>query len=74
MSTEPTRPEIDFPGDEPPTDFPAMGAAITVAARLESLAPPGDILISESTARLVSGYVRTEPLGDLTIRGKDEPV
>ena len=61
-------------GDELATDFTAIGDAINVAARLESLARPGDILISESTARLVSGYVRTEPLGDLTIRGKDEPV
>ena len=31
----------------------------------------GEILISEATAHMVSGYVRTEPLGPMDLRGKE---
>ena len=42
---------------------PAIGDTINVAARLQQLAEPGAILVSDATARLVAGYVRLEPLG-----------
>ena len=61
-------------GDDLEADFTAIGDTINVAARLESLAGPGEILISESTARLVTGYVRVEAVGPLQVKGKGEPV
>ncbi len=61
-------------GDDLEADFTAIGDTTNVAARLESLAQPGEILISESTARLVTGYVRVEAVGPLQIKGKGEPV
>ncbi len=61
-------------GDQLASDFTAIGDTINVASRLEALARPGDIVISDSTARLVSGYVRTEPLGDLKLPGKSSLV
>jgi len=61
-------------GDDLEADFTAIGDTINVAARLESLAQPGEILISESTARLVTGYVRVEAVGPLQVKGKGEPV
>ncbi len=61
-------------GDELESDFTAIGDTINVAARLEGLAAPGEILISESTARLVTGYVRVEAVGPLEVKGKGEPV
>ena len=61
-------------GDGVALDFTAIGDAINVAARLEAAAAPGEILISEATAHMVSGYVRTEPLGPMDLRGKEVPV
>ena len=60
-------------GDGVALDFTAIGDAINVAARLEAAAAPGEILISEATAHMVSGYVRTEPLGPMDLRGKEVP-
>jgi class 3 adenylate cyclase/tetratricopeptide (TPR) repeat protein len=50
------------------------GDAVTVAARLEQTAAPGDILVSETTYRLVGDAVTAEPLQPLTLKGKLEPV
>ncbi|HSJ73537.1 MAG TPA: adenylate/guanylate cyclase domain-containing protein [Miltoncostaeaceae bacterium] len=61
-------------GDGVALDFTAIGDAINVAARLEAAAAPGEILISEATARLVAGYVRTEPLGPVELRGREAAV
>ena len=60
--------------DDLEADFTAIGDTTNVAARLESLAGPGEILISESTARLVTGYVRVETVGPLQVKGKGAPV
>ena len=45
-----------------------------MAQRMESVAPPGGVMLSASTARLVDG---TAPLGEpemVRIKGADEPV
>ena len=39
----------------------AAGDAFNVAARLEGLAPEGEILLGENTYRLVRDAVRAEP-------------
>lgn len=51
-----------------------MGGAVNVAARLESAADPGEILLGEQTHRLVSDAVRVEPMEDLAFKGKSERV
>jgi class 3 adenylate cyclase/tetratricopeptide (TPR) repeat protein len=61
-------------GDHLRTDYTAVGDTTNVAARLQQAADPGDVLIAESTARLVRGDVRLDPLGGLTVKGKSEPV
>ena len=45
------------------------GDAVNVAARLEQLAPPGEVLIGLETQRLVRAAVVTEPI-ELQVRGK----
>jgi class 3 adenylate cyclase/tetratricopeptide (TPR) repeat protein len=50
------------------------GDTVNTASRLESSARPGDILIGESTYRLVSEAVSAEDVGALTLKGKQEPV
>ena len=52
----------------------ATGDAVNVAARLEQLAAPGEILISESTRRLVRSAVEVEPLQAVELKGKSQPV
>ena len=61
-------------GNDPESDHTAIGDTINIAARLESIAEPGTILISDATARQVVGYVRCEPVGPVAIRGRAEPV
>jgi class 3 adenylate cyclase len=51
-----------------------IGDAINLAARLEQTAATGEILIGESTRRLVGEAVVAEPVGPLTLKGKSEPV
>ena len=61
-------------GDNLRMDYTAVGDTTNLAARLEQLAEPGAILISETTHRLVQGMVRTERLEPLNVKGKSEPV
>jgi class 3 adenylate cyclase/tetratricopeptide (TPR) repeat protein len=46
------------------------GDAVNVAARLEQAASPGEILLGESTHRLVKDAVEVEPVGPLDLKGK----
>jgi class 3 adenylate cyclase/tetratricopeptide (TPR) repeat protein len=51
-----------------------VGDAVNVAARLEQAAEPGEILVGESTFRLVRGAAHTEALPPLSVKGKSEPL
>ena len=52
----------------------ATGAAVGIAQRLEASARSGEILLGESTYRLVSNAVLVEPLDPLTLKGIAKPV
>ncbi len=61
-------------GDDLRMDYTAQGHTVGLAARMESLAPPGGVCVSEATARLVSGYVSLSDLGASQVKGASEPV
>src|SRR5262249_31624995 len=61
-------------GDNLRMDYSAIGDTTNLASRLQDHATPGDILISESTSRLVQGTVRLEALPPVQVKGKTEPV
>ncbi len=61
-------------GDDLEADYTAIGDTTNVAARLEQVAEPGTIVLSEGTARLVTGYARVEPIGPIDLKGKSGPV
>jgi class 3 adenylate cyclase/tetratricopeptide (TPR) repeat protein len=61
-------------GDNLRMDYSAIGDTTNLAARLQQLAEPGTILVSESTTRLVQGAVRLEALPLVQVKGKTEPV
>src|SRR5437764_4499300 len=50
------------------------GAVVSLAARLEAAAAPGEIVLGERTARLVAHAATLEPLGLLSVRGRSERV
>jgi len=52
----------------------AMGAGLALAARMETAAEPGTVLISENTYRLVEPQFEWEPLGEITVKGVSQPV
>jgi class 3 adenylate cyclase/tetratricopeptide (TPR) repeat protein len=50
------------------------GDAVNVAARLEGAAPPGEVLVGESTHRLVRELVEADEVEPLELKGKSERV
>ncbi len=52
----------------------AMGRAIALAARMESSAEPGTVLVSENTYRLVPTQFEWQALGRIQVKGIHQPV
>ena len=55
-------------------DQPVVGDPMNTAARLQTAAEPGEILIGEATYQLVQDAVVAEPMEPLALKGKKEPV
>ena len=54
--------------------YGADGQTIHIASRLEKMAPPGGILLSASTQRLVAQQIDTRPVGVRSVRGLTAPI
>ena len=54
-------------------DYTAQGETVGLAARLEQLADPGSVYVSERTAALVTGYFALRDLGTFTVEGLSAP-
>jgi class 3 adenylate cyclase/tetratricopeptide (TPR) repeat protein len=52
----------------------ALGETPNIAARIQGLAQPNTVAISDATYRLVQGYFDCEALGAQTLRGVTEPI
>jgi len=61
-------------GEASHKEFTASGDAMNLAARLQSAAPAGGILISHDTYRYVRGVFDVTPRPPLTVKGKSEPI
>jgi class 3 adenylate cyclase/predicted ATPase len=60
--------------DDLRTDYVPIGHATSLAARMESLADPGTIVVTEPTYKLTEGYFAFNPLGAALVKGVSEPV
>jgi tetratricopeptide (TPR) repeat protein len=61
-------------GDDLRMDYTAQGHTVGLAARMEQLAEPGKVCLTEDTAKLIEGYFQLENLGPVRITGMREPI
>jgi class 3 adenylate cyclase len=54
--------------------FNAMGDAVNVAARLQTLAQPGQVVIGAATREAIGPALTVRPLGDLEVKGRRQTV
>ena len=57
-----------------PFGYTAIGEQVGMAQRMESIAPPGGVMLSASTARLVEGAASLAEPELVQIKGADKPV
>src|SRR5207302_5712748 len=56
-------------GDDLRMDYTAVGDTTNLAARMQQIARPGSIVVSESAHRLIAGYFETLDLGETPVKG-----
>src|SRR4029453_11329010 len=55
-------------------DYTAVGQTTHLAARMEQMAMPGSILLTQATLSLAEGYVQGTPLGPVPVKGVAAPI
>ena len=63
----------DF-GSQQRLDYTAFGSPVNLAARLESLASPGEIVVSEQCFELISSDIECTPFTTVTPKGFSRPI
>ena len=61
-------------GDDLRMDYTAQGQSVGLAARVQQLAAPGTVLVTENTARLVEGFCLLSDAGLRSVKGVTAPV
>ncbi|KVD91782.1 ATP synthase subunit beta [Burkholderia stagnalis] len=60
--------------DDLHTDYDPVGHTIHIASRMEGIAAPSSILVSDSTHKLAEGYFEFKALGATQLKGIPEPL
>jgi class 3 adenylate cyclase len=60
-------------GDDLRMDYTAVGDTTNLASRMEGMAKPGTILVSNDTYKLARDFFEFKPLGKFEIKGKEKP-
>jgi len=64
----------DIVGEGASEERTVLGETPNLAARLQGIATPGQVVIAETTRHLVEGRIGVEALGDVQLKGFVEPV
>src|SRR4051794_9260243 len=60
--------------DDPRAQIDVVGPMPHIAARLQTVAPPDSVVISDTTHSLVDGWFETESLGEKALKGVARPL
>ena len=55
-------------------DYTALGSPVNMAARLQTICPLGEVLMTQATANILSDKVKSEFFDDFNIKGFSKPV
>ena len=61
-------------GNDLKMDYTAIGQTVHLASRMEQMAMPGSIMITNGTLQLAEGYVQVKSLGPVKVKGMNESV
>src|SRR6266705_2891377 len=61
-------------GDDLRMDYTAQGHTVGLAARMEQIAEPGKVYVTEHTAALVEGFFQLGDLGEMEVKGVHAPL
>src|SRR2546425_8842011 len=59
-------------GDDLRMDYTAVGDTTNLAARMQTAARPGSVLVTEATHNAIQGYFETLDLGELPVKGHSQ--
>ncbi|MGO9450300.1 MAG: adenylate/guanylate cyclase domain-containing protein [Candidatus Binataceae bacterium] len=55
-------------------EYTPIGHAVSIASRMQALAPSGSIVIAAETQKIVAGYFELKSLGPARVKGASEPI
>ena len=60
--------------DDAHTEYTPIGHSTSLAARMQTLAPTGSIVVTEQTQKLTAGYFELKALGPARVKGVSDPI